>query len=575
MNILKQVLALIVRNKILTSLLIILTAAFFIRIIGIDYGLPHQLVSDEFLMVAVSLKMLDSLSLSPNFPEIFYHQPLTAYISVFGISAYLVWQLLSGRFLDISAMKEFYVLNAANLLIVVRFLSVLFGVGTVLFLYLIGRDLFNRRAGILAAFFGAFEFLSVQVHHTGGVWGFLEFFIALALWASVKVLNRGDLKSYIKSALASVAAVATLLPGIFTFVPTMAAKFSLKNKKLYLAAFILLLGVILSLYLSPRGLGVLLLRFGLVKSSLLNQLIFSSSSNLSLHISPDSISQRFFDTFITVFNYIPVYFVLMFLGLWILWKNNRRKFVFLAPFLVVYYLFVGPFFAYGRVARAMLPFTVYAIVISAFAVDYFLNKKIFANRKVISILFVTLIGLYSITLSVLYDLKIVRADTRVRAVDWVYHNLPEDSKIMVFSTPNGLINQNKQVLEEIRNLVPEYLDTKQKVLLTADDSVFPRPKYFVWDLNRISASSLPSDFFKKEDFKYYLRTRWGTEAENYFDNIIEKQFSDKKPIVNFKPFTGKNNFKGNFMNNIINPLRVLFTVERFGPIIEIYEVKFK
>src|SRR3989344_493663 len=226
-------------------LALILGVAFIVRVIGISYGLPQEFVADEFLMVAVSLKMLDQKAWRPYYPDIFYHQPLTAYISLFGIGAYLAWEVVSGDFGSLAALKEFYAIHSSDLLIVVRFLSAVFGSLTVLLLYFIGRDLFSKRAGILAALFGAFELLMAQFSQVGRVWSFLTFFIVLAFWFSIQVFRFGRLKDYLKSALASGAAIMALLPGILVFLPALIArKFSLKDKKIWLPGGIVFFGIL-------------------------------------------------------------------------------------------------------------------------------------------------------------------------------------------------------------------------------------------------------------------------------------------------------------------------------------------
>lgn len=559
-------------------LLLILIAAFLIRVIGIDYGLPQQFVADEFLMVAVSLKMMDAGSLRPYFPEIFYHQPLSAYISVLGIGSYLAWQLLTGAFPDVAALKTYYAIHSSDLLIVTRFLSVAAGVGTVFLLYLIGRDLFSKRAGLLAAFFGAFEFLAVQLNHTGRVWGFLPFFVALAFWANVKLFQSDSTKNYVKAALASVAALITLLPGIFTFVQTVAirfSRFSWKNKKLWLAIGIVCAGALAGLYLNPRGVGVLFLRFGIDIPAISQTVFNASSAPTAERVIKDTLAHRVFDAFPTILGYMPVYFILFLIGMRMIWRQDRQKFWLLASFPIAYYLFIGPFFSYGWVARTMLPLSIYFVVVSAFVIDTLLGREWFAMRRAMGALLVVAVSAPSIAMSAAFDWKILRDDTRTQAIEWIYENIPADSRIIVHSVTNDVINQNRAVLETIASVAPSQMNTRQRTLLAGGESLYPQPSYFAWDLRKMPVSILPEGFFKKNDFRYYYRVRWNSENEDDTDRAIESQFSSKKLLAEFKPFTGERAFDDNFASNIRNPARVLMTVERFGPIVEIYEVAFK
>lgn len=411
-------------------LFIILIIAFLVRVIGIDYGLPNEFISDEFLMVAVSLKMLDAGSLRPYFGDIFYHQPLSAYISIAGITPYLGLKLLSGKFGSIQEMTAYYsennAANARELLIVTRFLAVLFGTATVYLLYLVGRDLFGARVGLVAAFFGTFEFLLVEINHTGRVWSFLVFFVTLALLASVRVFKRGNTKDYILSALSSSLALATLLPGVMTFFSSWAMKFSLKNKKLWTAFLILFLFAIISIFLNPRGLGVVLLRFD-INLPFLSDFVLDSSNVASGTIGSSRTGwfDKFTDPFVTLFNYTPIYFTLFFAGLAILWKEDRKKFLILSSFPSAYYLFIAPLFSYGDIERALTPFVPYVVLGSAFATDRIFEK---IKRKDLILFLVFAFSFYSIFLSSLFDVRMLRSDTREQAIEWLEKNIPSDKR---------------------------------------------------------------------------------------------------------------------------------------------------
>lgn len=563
-------------------LVLILAAAFAARFVGLDYGLPYRFIADEFLMVAVSLKMLDEGAIFPYFPGIFYHQPLTAYISALGIGAYLAFQLAIGTFADITAMKQHYLLNAAELLIVPRFLSVLFGVGSVYLLYLIGKKLFGERAGLIAAFFGAFEFLSVSVYHTARVWGFFEFFILLAIYFGVQVLSRQEIRSYVCAGFASAAAIFTLLPGIFTAMPVIASRFmnwrqdprgGFFDKKLIIFICVVLIGLILSVAMNPRGLGALLLRFD-INIPALSETVFDQSRNPGTHPIRESVPERIINPALTLVNYIPVYFALFILGILYLWREDKSKFWLIISFVIPYYLFIGPFFAYGKIARTLLPLAAWCLLVAAFVVDRWLESPIF-KKKFLGILLIFAISAHSVIMSVLYDVKSLREDTREQAINWVYGHLLADSRIMMYSVSYEVADQNQEVLRKIAEVMPDRLDMRQKAMLAATDIDLPHPKYFAWPLHAMDAAAAPPDFFKNNKFKYYLRARWGNEPEGYFEKIIEDKLSVKKMIVSFRPMTANELPYGNFGQNVADPLPALWYSDRFGPIVEIYEVEFK
>jgi len=397
----------------------ILALAFLMRVLGLSYALPQEFISDEFLMVAGSLKMLEAKTLRPYFGDIFYHQPLSAYISLGGIGTYLGWEMLTGKFTSLKAMADYYAsdhaANARELLVVTRFLAVLFGVAMVYLMYLIGRDLFGSRVGLISAFFAVSELLLVETNHTGRVWSFLVFFIALSFLASVWVLRRGSFKDYIFSAVASSLSLATLLPGVLSFFSSLIPNFSLKGKKIWTAFLILFFAVFASVYLNPRGLGVIFLRFG---------------EHSSIGASRVDWLHKFIDPFITLFNFMPVYFLLFFAALFILYKTDFKKFLLLVSFPMAYYLFIGPLFAYGNVERALTPFAPYIIIGAAFIVDRFFDR---IRSKSLFPALILVLAFYSIFFSVLFDIKISRPDTRIEAIEWMKKNIPESERPNYYS----------------------------------------------------------------------------------------------------------------------------------------------
>lgn len=556
-------------------LLGIVVIAFLIRVAGIGYGIPQQFIGDEFVQVAVALKMLDTRSLTPNFPDIFYHQPLSAYISTVGIGAYLAAQLTLGRFQDVAEMKTHYILHSGELLIVPRFIAALLGALASLFLYAVGKNLWGERAGLIAAWFGATDFLRVFVEHSGRVWGYMSFFVALALLASIKLLQSERVKDYLKSAGATLLSAANLLPGLFTFVPIAVMKFRFKNKKIWLSFVVLLFGIIIIYLLSPRGLGALLFRFQSLSGGALVQEVAGRA--IEYKVASVSAPHRFFDVFATLFNYIPVYFLLAISALAGLWKENKKTFWFFGSFLLAYYLFIGPFFTFGWVVRALVPLSVYLVVLAAYGVVRF-SEKFDLAKKIGLAGMAAIVSLPSLSMSVWFDAKLLKGDTRTAAVDWIYENLPEDSRILVFSFTNEVVNQNRDVLEAMKRVAPGELNTRQRLLLESPDALYPRPKFFAWDLRDVGREKVPPDFFKDQQFKYYLRTDFGGKDQEYYNQIIEDQFAEKKLLTRLSPFQEGGGITpesfGN-IHNMVSPLRALREAEQFGPIVEIYEIQFR
>ncbi|PIT92424.1 MAG: hypothetical protein COU08_02415 [Candidatus Harrisonbacteria bacterium CG10_big_fil_rev_8_21_14_0_10_42_17] len=560
---------LIQKHALLLGILII---AFALRAIGLGYGLPHEFIGDEFIQVAIALTMLNEHALTPNFPDIFYHQPLSAYISTFGIGGYLAWQLLVGGFESINVLRDFYVIHANELLIIPRFISALLGTLALIFIYLAGRDLFSKKVGLIATWFGATELLLVYINHSGRVWGYMIFFIAFALWASTKLLKTDTTKNYTRSVIATLLAAANLLPGIFTFIPSLVARFRWKNKKIWYASLGIVAGLIIIIAINPRGLGALLFRFQSLSGSGLVEAVAGRA--VEYEVQPTPIQNRIFDTFITLINFAPLYMLLAIIGGVLLYKKEKKAFIFLISFPIAYYLFIGPFFGFGWVARTLVPLMLYGIIFAAYAAETMMRK--YNLKTTAAVAAVMLFSTPSLISSILLDVKLVKDDTREQAINWIYENLPEHTKILYYSETPESLNQDKSVLEVIAVVAPGTLSKKQKMLLTMNEDVLPKPNFFIWDIRKIPKQDLPENFFKENEFQYYIRILWDTEDRGKFDEIIENQFSKKKLIKSFSPFKEGGVDEKNFGNvhNMIYPWRALLNAEQFGPIVEIYEITF-
>ncbi len=78
-----------------------------------------------------------------------------------------------------------------------RVLSALFDTGMLLFLYLIGRLVFSRSVGLLAALLGCFTVLDLEFSHFANVDTFLTFFVMGALYFCVRIVRHGRLRDYL------------------------------------------------------------------------------------------------------------------------------------------------------------------------------------------------------------------------------------------------------------------------------------------------------------------------------------------------------------------------------------------
>ena len=174
--------------------------ALVVRLYGIDWDDGHLLHQDERAILTradglglPSLSHLDTLldaDASPWNPRWFPYGSLPLYL-LKGV------QLLAAPLWD---------LDAAGLRIPGRALSAAAGALTVLALYLLARDLCDRRVALLAAALTALAALHVQAGHFYTVEGLQTLFTVLLLWCLVRLVLRGErLYSLLAGALVALA----------------------------------------------------------------------------------------------------------------------------------------------------------------------------------------------------------------------------------------------------------------------------------------------------------------------------------------------------------------------------------
>jgi hypothetical protein len=164
----------------------VLLAGFIVRLVGITYGLPLDLVADESSLIFGAAAMLQLKTLIPaSDPAGFAHlhyPPLLPYLNLLVFVPVLVLQYLVGGFTTIAQFKEYLVDHPEVYWVPARLLQVVLGTLTVWLVYRIGTLAAGRRVGLLAATFLAFSFNHVVLSHMARQWILLVFFMTLIVY---------------------------------------------------------------------------------------------------------------------------------------------------------------------------------------------------------------------------------------------------------------------------------------------------------------------------------------------------------------------------------------------------------
>ena len=120
----------------------ILALAFALRIWGISASLPQSYVADEYDHVFAGLRMLKSGDLNPHW---WFYPTLQRYLAVITYAVVFILGVSRGRWVRLGDV------GVEDMLYWGRFVGVVAGTLTVLVVYGLGRRVFGRRVGLLAA----------------------------------------------------------------------------------------------------------------------------------------------------------------------------------------------------------------------------------------------------------------------------------------------------------------------------------------------------------------------------------------------------------------------------------------
>jgi 4-amino-4-deoxy-L-arabinose transferase-like glycosyltransferase len=142
-------------------LTVIVTAAFILRLLGLQYGLPAVYNPDEVAIMARSLAFAKGTLNPGNFLyPTFYFYVLFAWV---GTYLGLVW--LTGGVTSIAALQDLYFTDPTGIYVAGRLLTAVCGTLTVAAVYRLGRRLFDTQVAIAAALFLAVAPLAVRDSH--------------------------------------------------------------------------------------------------------------------------------------------------------------------------------------------------------------------------------------------------------------------------------------------------------------------------------------------------------------------------------------------------------------------------
>ena len=209
---------------------LIIIVGFLLRLWGINFGLPYIYDSDEPGSVACACRILQNHDFNPHW---FGHPGTTTIYMLSGLYAFI---FLVGRglgiFTGVEDFRALYYLDPTVFYLSGRLMIAVFGSATILLVYLIGRRLFNRTTGLVAATLIALSPVHVsysKLIRTDVQMGFL---ILIAFWFCLNILDKRYWSDYVLAGLFTGLAVVTKYPATVFVLTIGLAHFASKRRQI-------------------------------------------------------------------------------------------------------------------------------------------------------------------------------------------------------------------------------------------------------------------------------------------------------------------------------------------------------
>ena len=538
-------------------LLSILFLALFFRLYGINWDQNHHLHPDErFLtMVTQELEFPENVSqyFNPNESPLNPHNHGYTFF-VYGVFPLKIVKIAS----EIITLDSF---SYNNVTLVGRLLSAIFDVGTVALVFLIARNIFGKREGLLAAFLYSGMVLPIQLSHFYTVDPYLTFFITAAFYFLILLLKSKNGFVYTTLlgvsfglALASKVSAILFLPVIFAGIG-----YSAVFQKRYVKAVLITIVFLAASYFTFRLADPRAFESPNLLDPTINQNYIQSLTQLNQFNNPDT----FFPPGIQWIGTTPLLYPLTNMVLWGLglplgvlivssvfytafsltkyWLKalKRRNFKgandkkLLTSLAIVFIL--GVFFYQGsqfvKTLRYFYPTYPFFAIIGADFFYKFIHSRLKSNLLLVTCYLLLLI--WPLSFLQIYS----RPHSRVAASNWIYQNIPPGSTITCEHwddcLPLALGNKN-HTLYNIETLELFNPDSPQKwqvingQIATAD--------YIIMSSNRLWSSipKVPEKYPIASEFYNKLLSGEKLSFGEQFEKIAEFTSYPTIPFLNFK-----------------------------------------
>jgi 4-amino-4-deoxy-L-arabinose transferase-like glycosyltransferase len=411
------------RSKAAGALLLVLALATLLRVIGMDYGLPHPRARpDEDIVVEIAYQMFAARRADP---QLFDYPSLPFYYYLGGMWSYYGLGKWAGNYDEpFDFLFDVVVLRPALHYRISRALSIALAVATVGLTFLLARECYGEVArGYLAALALAVTPIHVAFSRFAIVDVSMTFFVTLCLLFSVRAAKDGRWSSYVLAGIASglaasakynagVVALSIGLPAVWQAIRASGTSERLTTLAKLAAAAVASVGALAAT--SPYAF-------------IHHQAVFRSFGKFGtmFYDAPDDpgwlVHLR--DTFPHGLG-LSLYLVCLAALVRSLWLRRRADLVLLAFFLPFFYLIGGVRLVWPRYVLPLVP----VLIVLASDLTLTVIHRFRLRWPWAAAVWVLLLAPGTVS-SIRFDRLAARKDTRVLAAEWVATNLPARSTV--------------------------------------------------------------------------------------------------------------------------------------------------